>query len=165
MIGVAKNHSVSRFARMSRMSRKWTVNAESTRASAMVNSSCTKTMIGNQSSSPAVSGARYQIKNAARIGSPSRKWIMFASTVTIGRISAGKSTFLIRLLPAIRTPADSVNDDENHVHGRIPQNMNSAYGSAPSAFAGMTYLKMNEYTSRSSNGLKNDQKKPSTDPR
>ena len=52
---------------------------------------------------------------------------MFASTVTIGRISAGNSTFLIRLPPEISTPDDSSSDDENQVHGRMPQNMNSAY--------------------------------------
>ena len=54
---------------------------------------------------------------------------MFASTVTMGRISAGNSTFLIRLPWPISTLADSDSDDENHVHGRMPQNMNSAYGS------------------------------------
>ncbi len=51
---------------------------------------------------------------------------MFARTVTIGRISAGNRTFLIRLPPEMRTPADSFNDELNHVQGRIPQNMNSA---------------------------------------
>ena len=54
---------------------------------------------------------------------------MFASTVTIGSTSAGNSTFLIRLPPAISVLDDSSSDDENHVHGRMPQNMNSAYGS------------------------------------
>jgi hypothetical protein len=58
---------------------------------------------------------------------------MFASTVTIGRISAGNRTFLIRLPPEMRTFAASVSDDENHVHGRMPQNMNSAYGSTRSS--------------------------------
>ena len=53
---------------------------------------------------------------------------MFASTLTIGRISAGNSTFLIRLPPEISEPAASDSDDENQVHGRMPQNMNSAYG-------------------------------------
>ena len=54
---------------------------------------------------------------------------MFASTVTIGSTSAGNSTFLIRLPPAISVFDDSRIDEENHVHGRMPQNMNSAYGS------------------------------------
>ena len=53
---------------------------------------------------------------------------MFASTVTIGSTSAGNSTFLIRFPPAISVFADSSSDDENQVHGRMPQNMNSAYG-------------------------------------
>jgi hypothetical protein len=67
---------------------------------------------------------------------------MFASTATIGRISAGKSTFLIRLPPEMRTFDDSASDDENHVHGRMPQNMKSAYGSSASPWLpGMTYLK------------------------
>ena len=56
---------------------------------------------------------------------------MFASTVTIGSTSAGNSTFLIRLPPAISVFDDSSSDEENHVHGRMPQNMNSAYGSSP----------------------------------
>ena len=51
---------------------------------------------------------------------------MFASTVTIGRISAGNRTFLIRLPPEISTPDDSASDEENHVHGRMPQNMKRA---------------------------------------
>ena len=54
---------------------------------------------------------------------------MFASTVTIGSTSAGKSTFLIRFPPEMRTLLDSISDDENHVQGRMPQNMNKAYGS------------------------------------
>ena len=54
---------------------------------------------------------------------------MFASTVTIGSTSAGNRTFLIRFPPAISVPDDSSSDDENQVQGRIPQNMNSAYGS------------------------------------
>ena len=51
---------------------------------------------------------------------------MLASTVTMGSTSAGNSTFLIRLPPAISTFADSISDEENQVHGRMPQNMNSA---------------------------------------
>ena len=51
---------------------------------------------------------------------------MFASTVTIGSTSAGKSTFLMRFPPEISTPDDSSSDDENHVHGRMPQNMNTS---------------------------------------
>ena len=54
---------------------------------------------------------------------------MFASTVTIGNTSAGNSTFLIRLPPAISVLDDSSKDAENQVHGRMPQNMNSANGS------------------------------------
>ena len=43
---------------------------------------------------------------------------MFASTVTIGSTSAGNSTFLIRLPPAISTLDDSSSDEENQVHGQ-----------------------------------------------
>ena len=53
---------------------------------------------------------------------------MFASTVTMGSTSAGKSTFLIRLPPPIRTFDDSSTDEENQVHGRMPQNRKIAYG-------------------------------------
>ncbi len=51
---------------------------------------------------------------------------MLASTVTIGSTSAGNSTFLIRLPPEISTPDDSSSDEENHVHGRMPQNMKTS---------------------------------------
>ena len=51
---------------------------------------------------------------------------MFASTETTGRISAGNSTFLIRLPLAMSEFDASSNDDENHVHGSRPQNRNSA---------------------------------------
>ena len=54
---------------------------------------------------------------------------MFASTLTSGRISAGNSTFLIRLPPEMSEPAASDSEDENQVHGRMPQNMKSANGS------------------------------------
>ena len=46
----------------------------------------------------------------------------------MGSTSAGKSTFLIRLPPAMRTFDDSSRDEENHVHGSRPQNRNSEYG-------------------------------------
>ncbi len=53
-----------------------------------------------------------------------------AKTATMGSTSAGKSTFLMRL-PFTRSEfADSSSDDENHVHGRMPQKMKSAYGSS-----------------------------------
>ncbi len=58
-----------------------------------------------------------------RIGSPRKKFTMFASTLTIGSTSAGNSTFLIRLPPAISDPDASSRDEENQVHGRIPENM------------------------------------------
>ena len=64
------------------------------------------------------------------MGSPKKKCTMLASTVTMGSTSAGNSTFLIRLPPEMRTLDASSTDEENHVHGRIPQNMNSAYGSS-----------------------------------
>ena len=51
-------------------------------------------------------------------------WV--AEQVTMGSTSAGNSTFLIRLPPAIRVLDDSRTDEENHVHGRMPQNMKSA---------------------------------------
>ena len=60
------------------------------------------------------------------IGSARKKCIMLATTVTIGRTSAGNSTFLIRLPPAISDPAASFNDVANQFHGRMPHTMNSA---------------------------------------
>ena len=63
---------------------------------------------------------------------------MFASTLTIGSTSAGKSTFLIKLPPEINEPAASVSDEENQVHGRMPQNMKSAYGWMPSTLFSST---------------------------
>ena len=52
---------------------------------------------------------------------PSRKWTRLVSTVTTGRTSAGKSTFLMRLPPAMSTPEDSRSEALNQVQGRIPQ--------------------------------------------
>jgi hypothetical protein len=66
------------------------------------------------------------MRNPARIVRPKRKWTMLASTVTIGRISAGNNTFLIRLPPEMSTPDDSSSDDANHVQGRRPQKRNSS---------------------------------------
>src|SRR6476660_139227 len=143
MIGVAKNQSVNTLERMSRMSRKCTVSADRMSAHARVNRNCTATTSGNQISSPTVSGALYTIKKTTRMGSARKKCTMFAVTVTIGRISAGNRTFLIRLPPEIRTPEDSISDEANHVQGRIPQNMNSGYGSTPFTAAGVTYLNTN----------------------
>ena len=57
----------------------------------------------------------------------------------MGSTSAGNSTFLIRLPPEMRTFDDSSSDKANHVHGRMPQNMNSAYGSRPGARFGNTW--------------------------
>src|SRR6476646_10277304 len=157
MIGVAKNQSVIRFASMSLMSRKCTVSAESISANPRVRTYCTSTTNGNHTSSPAVSGARNHTRKNTRIGSARKKCTVFAVTVTIGRISAGNRTFLIRLPPEMSTPDDSMSDAENHVHGSNPQNMNSGYGSVPCGAAGMTYLNTNvEIVSRSS-GVMNEQ--------
>src|ERR1043166_9128371 len=141
MIGVAKYQSVRMFARMSRMSRKWTVSAARIKPHASVKMYCTTTTSGKHSSSGTVKGAWDTIRKTARIGSAKMKWTMFAVTVTIGNTSAGKSTFLIRLPPAMSTPDDSMSDAENHVQGRSPQNMNSGYGVAPCTAWGMTYVK------------------------
>src|SRR5438105_4466268 len=100
-----------------------------------------------------------------RISSPRKKFTMFARTLTIGRISAGNRTFLIRLPPEINEFVASDSDAQNHVHGRMPQNMKSAYGWMPTVVFGMTVLNTNEYTSSRSSGLTNDQKKPRTEPR
>ena len=68
---------------------------------------------------------------------------MFASTLTMGSTSAGNMTFLIRLPPAMRTFDDSSRDEENQVHGRMPQKRKSAYGSRLGCRAGSTYRKTN----------------------
>src|SRR5262249_10676131 len=90
---------------------------------------------------------------------------MFAVTVTIGRISAGKSTFLIRLPPEMSTPDDSISDDANHVHGRGPQNMNNGEFSNPRMGGGNTKLKTEVEDRSRGGGVINDQKSPRTDPR
>ena len=56
---------------------------------------------------------------------------MFASTLTIGRTSAGNSTFLIRLPPAISEPDASVSDDENQVHGQDAAEHEQRVGLSP----------------------------------
>ena len=84
------------------MSRKCTVSADRISASPSVNTSCTSTTSGNQSSSPA-DQRPVVVDQERRRGSagPRKKCTMFASTVTIGSTSAGNSTFLIRLPPEI----------------------------------------------------------------
>src|SRR5436190_23153112 len=114
------------------------------------------------------------MRNAPTMVSPNRKCTRLDSTLTIGRISAGNSTFLIRFPPETSDPAASFNAEENHVHGRRPQNRNNAYGSrqmtegsgtAGHGSRGSTTPKTKEYTVSSSSGLTNDQKNPSTEPR
>jgi hypothetical protein len=84
----------------------------------------------------------------------------------MGRISAGNITFLIRLPPAIKTLDDSIRELENQVHGRRPQNRKRARGPSFSSHPpGSTTVKTNVYTISRSSGLKNDQKKPRTEPR
>ena len=56
MMGVAKNQNVSRFDRMSRMSLKCTVSAESSSANPSVRMSWMATATGKSASSPALSG-------------------------------------------------------------------------------------------------------------
>ena len=68
---------------------------------------------------------------------------MFASTLTIGRISAGNSTFLIRFPPDTSEPDASLSDAENQFHGRMPQNMNSANGCVRGLLLGMTTVNTN----------------------
>ena len=69
---------------------------------------------------------------------------MFASTLTSGRISAGNSTFLMRLPPEMSDPAASASDEENQVQGKMPQNMKSANGSISfECIAGSTTAKTN----------------------
>ena len=61
---------------------------------------------------------------------------------------------------------DSVSDELNHVHGRMPQKKKRPYGRISSGcWAGMITVNTNVYTSSRSSGLKNDQKNPSTEPR
>ena len=113
---------------MSLMSRKCTVSADTISASADASAAnCTQ----HDDRKPEQLGelqrrAVVDQERAPESAGPRKKCTMFASTVTIGRISAGNSTFLIRLPPEISTFADSSSDEENHVHGRMPQNMNSA---------------------------------------
>ena len=126
---------------MSRMSRKCTVSADSSSAKPSVRISCTSdrrpgTTRARRRSAAAGSRSGSRRGSAAR----GRSGPCSPGRVTIGRISAGNRTFLIRLPPEIRTPADSFSDEENQVHGRMPQNMNSAYGSIRlSCAAGITY--------------------------
>ena len=112
MIGVAKNHSVSRLPSRSLRSRKCTVSAET--SSARPEGEHQLHEHDHRKPAAARAGraaAGSRSGTAARIGRPRKKWTMFARTVTIGSTSAGKSTFLIRFPPAISVPDDSSSDD------------------------------------------------------
>src|SRR5438309_2964100 len=102
------------------------------------------------------------MRKTIKITKPRKKCTMLASTLTIGSTSAGNNTFLIRLPPAMSDPAASDSDEANHVHGRIPQNMKSAYGLVLGSSFGMIVVKTNVEMSRSSSGLMNDHRKPKT---
>ena len=126
MIGVAKNQNDSRFERMSRMSRKWTVSADRISAQPGVKIELhhhdqreTQQLADRQRRVEVDQEHDQDRQRRGRNGSCS------PVTVTIGRISAGNRTFLIRLPPEISTPDDSVSDAANQVHGSSPQNMNS----------------------------------------
>ena len=107
-------------------SRKCTVNAARIIASPRVRQSWTATTAGNQTSSAGRSGMPCQARKPSRMGSPKTKWHRFDTTVTTGRISTGNTTFLIRSPLTMSTPALSFSDEENHVHGRRPQNRKTA---------------------------------------
>jgi hypothetical protein len=47
------------------------------------------------------------------------------------------------LPPATSDPDASINDEENQFHGRMPQNMNTAYGCAIGFRFGSTTVKTN----------------------
>ncbi len=79
------------------------------------------TIIGRGSASAIQVSLPFQARNARRIGRPSAKWTRFERTVTVGRTSAGKRTFFTRFPLARMTPAPSASEDENQVHGRMPQ--------------------------------------------
>jgi hypothetical protein len=119
MTGVAKNHRCSRWPTMFWMSRKCTVRAERKKARPSERTSWTR--IGSGSRSAVHASLPFQARKANRIGRPSRKCARFASTVTVGRTSAGKSTFLIRLPLAMMTPEDSASEPWSQVQGRMPQ--------------------------------------------
>ena len=132
MIGVAKNQNVSRFdeqvadvAEVHRQRREQ--QAEAQREDQLDQHDHRKPEQVGQS------GIRCAVDptmNAARISSPRKKCTMFASTLTIGSTSAGKQHLLDQIAAGDQRAGASISDGENHVHGRMPQNMNSAYGSS-----------------------------------
>src|SRR5690349_24335729 len=126
MIGVEKNQKVIRLPRMSLMSRKCTVRADSNSANPNVSTSWINTATGNHASSRMLTGHWNQIMKTASIESPKKKCTMLESTVTIGSTSAGNRTFLMRFPPEINDPDDSSNDEANQVQGSNPQNRNNS---------------------------------------
>src|SRR5215813_13852477 len=144
MIGVAKNQSVRTLASRSRMSLKCTASADNASARPSVKINCTRTTTGNHGSDHGFGKCWNAIMNAASIKSPRAKWTMFARTLTIGSTSAGNKTFLMRLPPLINDEVASVRDAANHVHGRRPQNMKTAYGRVRGSLFGMMVLNTNE---------------------
>ena len=105
MIGVAKNQNISTFARMSRMSRKCTVSAARDQRQRRREDELDEHGHRKPDQVPARrASAGRRSGTPIRIGSPRKKWTMFASTLTSGSTSAGNSTFLIRLPPAMSEP-------------------------------------------------------------
>ena len=125
MIGVAKNQSVSMFARMSRMSRKCTVSADRISASADVNTSWTSTATGNHSRSSGAGQLVIVDQERDQDRQPEEE-VHHVRQHADDRQHLGREQHLLDQVAAgISEPAASDSDDENQVHGRMPQNMNS----------------------------------------
>ena len=147
MIGVAKNHSVSTFARMSRMSRKCTVSADRISARPTREDSCTSTTTGNQTQlRAAASGASIVDQERDQNRQPEEK-VHHVRQHADDRQDLGREQHLLDQVAAGDQRRRTTRQRrENQVHGRMPQNMNSANGSGSrsSCAGGITYVKTNE---------------------
>ena len=126
------------------MSRKNVVSAASSSASPAVNTSWMSDDDGEPEEIREIRRVLEVEQEAHEDRQAQRKCTMFDSTLTSGSTSAGNITLRIRFAPATSDAEPSLSDEENQVHGRMPQNRNSPYGSMSADRFGRNVAKTTE---------------------
>jgi len=124
-MGDTKNHRVIRLPRICCRSLKWTLRALTIATRPIVKIDWTKIMIGRVRRGKPTSLLKKIIKRN-KSGRLNKKFIKFESTLTIGKTSGGSIDLVISEPPAITEFTPSISEDENHIHGRRPQNKKTA---------------------------------------
>ena len=113
------------------MSRKCTVSADSSSASPIVNTSCTSDDDREPRAARTIVSGVLVVDQERRQDQQPEEEVHHVRQHGDDRQDLGREQHLLDQVAAgdQRRWPTSISDDENHVHGRMPQNMNSAYGS------------------------------------